>query len=311
MTDLFKALAKQPSWVLLLIVGALIAALPSVSFDKEHYFTTHHPNTLLPVFIGCTLILIGMVGFGISLWQSEGKDASGVDLTKVSERNGFLSTMVNDCEIRVCEGRIETYQVDQGIAVALPCNEYFDDHCMHDTRSSLGSYVSRYFSGQVEELAGLVRQNAEQQFGEGTIERRTEREQAMSFGTGHCLLLQNPLGRPNPIAFVSTTTQRAREGLRAEISCLFDGMHELNKALADARINEVVMPLLGGGHGGISAPLALIGLLLAVAEAARYGVGAQRMRRVTIIVFKPDSSTPAVVDRTIARKTLALVGTQN
>lgn len=94
MTDLFKALAKQPSWVLLLIVGALIAALPSVSFDKEHYFTTHHPNTLLPVFIGCTLILIGMVGFGISLWQSERKDASGVDLTKVSERNGFLSTMV-------------------------------------------------------------------------------------------------------------------------------------------------------------------------------------------------------------------------
>jgi len=310
MTDLFKTLVKQPYWVLLLVVGAIITVLPSVSFDKERYFTTHQPNTLLLVFIGCTLMLIGMVGFGISIWQNERQEATGVDLTKVSERNGFLSTMVSDCEIRVCEGRIETYQVDQEIAVALPCNEYFDDRCMHDTRTSLGSYVSRYFSGQVQELAELVRQNAERQFGQGTMERKTEREEAKSFGAGRCLLMLNPLGRPNPIAFISTTTQRASEGLRAQISCLFDGMHELNKALADARINEVVMPLLGGGHGNISAPLALIGLLLAVAEAARYGVGAQRMRRVTIIVFKGDSSSPAVVDRTIARKTLALVGTQ-
>jgi hypothetical protein len=63
-------------------------------------------------------------------------------------------------------------------------------------------------------------------------------------------------------------------------------MQELMKCLADARLNEVLMPVLGSGHGRIDPPLALVGLLLAVAEAARYGQGSQRLRSVTVVAFK-------------------------
>lgn len=68
------------------------------------------------------------------------------------------------------------------------------------------------------------------------------------------------------------------------------------------------MPILAAGHGRIDPPLALVGLLLAVAEAARYGQGGQRLRRVTIIVFQRDGDTPAQVDRMIVRRALALIG---
>jgi len=55
-------------------------------------------------------------------------------------------------------------------------------------------------------------------------------------------------------------------------------MRALVERLADARLTEVVMPLMGAGHGHIEKPLALVGLLLAIAEVARYGQGSQRLR---------------------------------
>jgi hypothetical protein len=78
--------------------------------------------------------------------------------------------------------------------------------------------------------------------------------------------------------------------------------------LADARLNEITMPILGAGHGGINPPLALVGLLLAVAEASRYGDGRQCMKKVTIVVFKRDANSLPQVDPVVVRRALALVG---
>src|SRR5262249_40140788 len=133
-------------------------------------------------------------------------------------------------------------------------------------------------------------------------------ERAESFGPGRCVLLIKPLNRSVSVALVSTTTQRAGEGLSARISYLFDGMREMVTRLADARLKEVTMPILGSGHGGIDPPLAFVGLLLALAEAARYGQGGQRLRRVTIVVFKPEPNGSAVVDKLVVRRALALIG---
>jgi hypothetical protein len=88
-------------------------------------------------------------------------------------------------------------------------------------------------------------------------------------------------------------------------------MNELFAKLADARISEVAMPVLGAGHGGIGAPHALVGLLLAIADAARYGQGTQRPRRVTIVVFKKNAESIAQVDSIVVRRTLALIASKN
>lgn len=133
----------------------------------------------------------------------------------------------------------------------------------------------------------------------------------MSYGAGRCLLLENPLDSGVTVALVSTTTQRAGEGLVARISYLFDGMRGLFTCLADKRINEVAMPILGSGHGQIHPPLAFVGLLLAVAEAARYGRGGQRLKRVTIVVFKKNGDSPPQVDKVVIRRALALIASQD
>ena len=85
-------------------------------------------------------------------------------------------------------------------------------------------------------------------------------------------------------------------------------MRALVAQLADARLSEVVMPLMGAGHGRIEKPLALVGLLLAIAEVAHYGQGSQRLRRVTVVVFQSDQTIKAEVDRVVIQRTLALIG---
>ena len=204
--------------------------------------------------------------------------------------------------------KLEDYTYSAGSAVVLPCNEYFDDECAADTRSALGDYVNTIFKNRCTEFVSLVREQCPRVFGLGKEREKTTAVRAISFGVGVCLLLDKPLGHRVPVALLSTTTQLAQEGLVGSVSYLFDGMKSLFRSMADARLNEVVMALLGSGHGGVDRPLAFVGLLIAIAEAARRGHGGHRERKVTIVIYKKDKSTPAEVDDIIIRRGLALIG---
>jgi hypothetical protein len=310
MIDLLKIVLKQPYSVISLIIGSALVAMPFLTFDKDWHPVTHSAQSIGLVVIGSVILAVSIVGFGMAYWIKHRTDEDGLDLSSVKEIPNGFSIQLSGCEIRVVEDRIEQFAHSSGTAIALPCNEYFDDDCAKDSRSALGAYVDRFFGRQIEAFISLILNEAKKKFGDGAEQQKTEIKQGNSFGAGKCLLLLSPLGRPDPIALISTSTQRAGEGLKTEISCLFEGMHRLNECLADARITEVAMPILGAGHGGIYPPLALMSSLLAVAEAARYGRGSQRLKRVTLIVFKKDSHTPAEVDKTVIRRALALIGTQ-
>jgi hypothetical protein len=233
---------------------------------------------------------------------------AGVDLSRVKESRGALWTVVAGCEIRVVNGRLEEYSNDPRTAVILPCNEYFDDKCVDDTKSALGAYVNLIFQDQVPQFVTLMIDECRKKFGPGSKEQKTDDEIAVSYGVARCLLLTQPLGRNVTVALLSTTTQRAGQGLHSRISYLFEGMRDLLSRLGSTRINEIVMPVLGAGHGGVDPPLAFVGLLLALAEAARYAQGSQRLRKATIVVYKRDTRSKPQVDPLVIRRALALIG---
>src|SRR6202035_2805673 len=112
MMDVLKALFKQPYWVITLVMGVLLVALPCVTIDKDYHWTTHPPSTLFPEAVGIALLVLSALGFAFTLWTKHVSDtnkATGLDLTRVKESNGAMSTMVSDCEVRVVEGRVEDY----------------------------------------------------------------------------------------------------------------------------------------------------------------------------------------------------------
>jgi len=311
--DVLKTLAKQPYWVIALVLGVGLIALPCVDVEKEHW-KTHPPTTPVPIVIGIVLLSVSIAAFGISLWMKLKPSTDfggGLDLSPVKDENDVLWTTVAGCEIRVVKGRIEDYGRQSGITVVLPCNEYFDDQCANDPKSALGAYVLGVFEGEADQLISLMHAECKKRLGSGVEQQKTEDERAESFGAGECLLLLKPLGRSVDVAFISTTTQRAGEGLSARVSYLFDGMRELVRRLADHRIDEVAMPLLGAGHGRITKPLAFVALLLAIAEAVRHVPGGRQLKRVTIVVFQKQRDAKPEIDPIIIRRALALIGAQN
>ncbi|MBI4484754.1 MAG: hypothetical protein HY655_01975 [Acidobacteria bacterium] len=312
MFDWLKDLAKQPWWVVVLLLGAVLVVIPTIGIDRSaegYVFATHPPTTLVPVGIGVFLVAVAVGGALVIHYRAAAVSAVGasLDLSRVREVRGELSTLVADCEIRVVNGRIEQYARSDTVVV-LPCNEYFDDRCVDDVKSALGAYVNRVFEGQVPAFVSLMKSEAASRLGPGEERRKTREETALSFGTGRCLLLLKPLGHSTPVALISTTTQRPEEGLSSRISYVFEGMRTLVSKLADARLSEVVMPLMGAGHGRIEKPLALIGLLLAIAEVAHYGQGSQRLRRATVVVFQSDQASKPEVDHVVVQRALVLIG---
>lgn len=229
----------------------------------------------------------------------------GLDPKLVVERDGRLSATINGCEIAATAGRIEEFPTTAQTVVVLPCNEYFDDQCAYDTRSALGAYVNKVFPGKTGDFVSLVRDECAKNLGAGIERQKREHERAISFGPGRALLIQNALGSQVPIALVSTTTQRAGQGLVAKSSFLFEGMCELVTRLVDERLYEVVMPILGAGHGGMDPATAFVSLVLALAEAIRYVPG-RPLRSAAIVLFRKDQTSDCEIDSVVVRRALAL-----
>ncbi|WP_133607694.1 alpha/beta fold hydrolase [Aquabacterium commune] len=224
----------------------------------------------------------------------------------VWECAGSHRASVGASEITIVAGRIEEYPLGSA-ALVLPCNEYFEDRCTSDTRTALGVYISKHCAGATSDFSDAVKQHCQTRFGPGTTQQKTMDESGESYGPGRAILVEDPSQRAAAIVLVSTTTQRAGRGLAARMSYVFDGVRELFELLADHRINEVVMPVLGAGHGGIDPQLALGGLVLALAEAIRYGPDRQQRKKITIVVFQREKSAPPDVAPSGVRKALELV----
>src|ERR1700682_5227779 len=229
MLDSLKTLAKQPYWVIALIVGAILVVGPTVTIDKDHW-ATHAPTTMWPVAVGIALLAISVLAFA-AVTISTQFAAVGLDMSRVKREGQSFRTIVNGCELVVFTGRLESIAKDDGVAVVLPCNEYFDDRCVEDTRSALGAFVHATFAARGHEFARLMRTECEKKLGPGIRQQKTNEEMATSYGAGRCLFLPLPMEKPFSIALIATTTQRPEQGLESRISYSFDGIRDLARIL--------------------------------------------------------------------------------
>lgn len=262
----------------------------SIKIPRSDHFSISKPenNNALQHRLLCDFIekLTQQVGNASNVWQCQ---------------KGYRAS-VGESEIRIVTGRIEEYPAGSETVVVLPCNEYFEDQCTGDRRTALGVYVNKHCHENMSEFSGLVAQHCKSRFGVGMQQKKTSDESGESFGPGRAILIPDPSQHAAGLALISTTTQRAGYGLEGKMSYVFDGVRELFELLADKRINSVVMPVLGAGHGGIDPHLALSGLVVALAEAA-----SQRRMRIAIVLFhdrRPDARNVSVE---YARKVLELV----
>ena len=167
--------------------------------------------------------------------------------------------------------------------VVLPANEYFDDECIHDSKSSLGAYVQSVFPNQANEVQKLIKENLAS-IESMDVEKELGITQA-SYGVGSGVLLNAPLHSKQPILFLSVTTKRTGEGLRAEMSHIFEAVKKIQEVAADNRVDTVCIPIMGTGHGGLPKEVGLFSLVLAICDGISKPSG-HHLKQYNIVIYQ-------------------------
>lgn len=228
-----------------------------------------------------------------NLWTSDAKQLVNAikrsDSGRVQKTKNGYCTWLNSMTINVCLGGIETFDYSgDDCLVALPANEFFDDDCIHDIRSSLGAFMNHYFKDDISKIQSLVSDALKNEPSKNV--NKKPKETAPSYGLGKCVFLNSPLSSNLRVAMVSVTTQRADQGLRAGAAYLFEAAESLQCVMANNRLTRLYLPILGSGYGGLRGEVSLICMLIAFGELHRkYG---HKLKEVNIVVFKRSENHP-------------------
>ena len=110
-----------------------------------------------------------------------------------------------------------------------------------------------------------------------------------SYGVGSRILLDRPLRSAHQLILAAVTSQRAGEGLQAQIHSIFQAVNQIHNIMRDSRFRKVYLPIMGAGHGCLTKEVALFSLVLAWAEIL---CGPRSPHyEVNIISYKADDNT--------------------
>lgn len=224
--------------------------------------------------------------------------------SKIAKNELGFGTQISNTTINILFGRLETLSSNSDESmVVLPANEFFDDECIRDGNSALGAYVNHRFTNQDKQIEALITTSLKNCH-HIEVEKEVGIKQK-SYGVGEGVFLKKPLGSNQPILFLAVTTKRAKEGIRAEMSYIFQGMRKIQHIAADNRINSAYIPIMGSGHGGLKKEVALFALLLAVCDSVTK-LNGHHLKTINIVIFQSDETEKPLISRMISKRLLRI-----
>ena len=246
-------------------------------------------------------IIIGIVFLIISIITFFELDMFYLNTIKIKNlKNDGICVQIDRASIMIHFCKIEEIEKKPDSVVVLPANEYFDDECINDKRSSLGAYIDKYFKNQISEFQKAVSHELTEKMIPITQQVKKEGEPLQSsYGIGTSILLTKPINTEERVMLISVTEQRAGQGLYSNISFVYKAVNGIYKKVTDNRIGNIYVPLLGSGHGGLNKRIALLSLVTAFAELIKKD-GGSKIQTLNIVIFK--SGKKVDIKKRIVRK---------
>lgn len=220
-------------------------------------------------------------------------------LSKIRKISNGFQTTIESATIEICFGQIqELIKTETTALVALPANDLFDDKCIEDTRSSLGAFVNNIFPNQVHQISNLVKDKLP---AASVVHNGIPR-----YDIGSTIYFDRPLSKDIRLAFLAVTTVTENYGIRCEAPDIFKAIKGVHRLISAQRLDTVVLPVIGSGHGGLRPPVSLICMLIAFAECLKEPSG-HHIKSVRIVVFQENKHTKPSISYWQARRLLAFV----
>jgi len=301
---MFKFLEKQSYLAILLVLGVLLIvfSLFDVNDISKLQLTAREGVIWFLAGIGILLTVASLF-----FYAQDRLTLGWFKSAPVHQKGDHLQAKCKHAQIGVYFGQIQEVANNfPNSMVVLPANEYFDDECIHDKKSALGAYVGSAFPNQAADVQLLIKQNLAAS--ESTMVEKEPGVTQASFGVGSGVFLKNPLHSDQPVLLLAVTTKRSGEGLRAEMSYIFEAVKKIQQVASDNRIDSVCIPIMGTGHGGLPKSVGLFSLILAICDGVSKPSG-HHISEYNIVVFRPGhGQAPAVSARASKRILKTAIG---
>lgn len=294
---MLSQLFKQPVFVVISAFGCLLIMLGIFKVEDigKLDFSPHSPPVYLSLIMGILL-----TATGVALYAATKLSVATFAISDVKRLPDGYSVVRGRFVLNVLIGKVETVDCSRDdCMIALPANEFFDDECINDSGSALGSYMQHHFKDNIPKIQALVNKILrDEPYEEVEKEPGT---MVRSYHVGKCIYLDRPLSSHHRIAMVAVTTKRANEGLQSDARYVLEAIASIQREMANHRLTHLYVPILGSGHGGLKPEMSLVCMLIAFAELHRRQVG-HHLKTVNIIVFKrDDTSAPSISTKDIKR----------
>jgi hypothetical protein len=301
---MFKFLEKQSYLVVLLVMGILLIVLSI--FDVKDVSTLQVVPRRSIIWIGASIGII-FTSFSLFFYGQDRVTLGWFQFASVRLNGGHLEANCKHTQVNIIFSQIQEVASDMpNSMIVLPANEYFDDECIHDAKSSLGAYVHSVFPNQASDIQELIKKYLVSEKSR-EIEKEPGVTQA-SYGIGTGVFLKEPLRSKQPVLFLSVTTKRVGEGLRAEMSHIFEAVKKIQAVAADNRIESVCIPIMGTGHGGLRKEVGLFALVLAICDGISNPSG-HHLKQYNIVVYRASpKESPSVSVKASKRILKAAIG---
>lgn len=254
------------------------------------------PIKIAPLLVGIVFIILSII-WHLAPYLTV--PLSWTALNKIRKTSKGFQTTIARATIEIYFGQIQDFDTTGSTAlVALPANDLFDDECIEDPRSALGAFVNTIFPNQVHQICSLAK--------ERLPSSHSSHNGIHRYDIGSTIYFERPLLKDIRLAFLAVTTVRENEGIKCEAPDIFRAIKGLHRLMNSQRLDTVVLPVIGSGHGGLRPPVSLICMLIAFAECLKEPSG-HHITSIRIVVYQKDKHTKPTISYWQARRLLAFV----
>jgi hypothetical protein len=294
MSDFFKEIIKKIP-ILLIFGGFIFILIAFVDFKEWNRFNLKTelttPSWILFI-VAVVLIIIGLIWAYLEISDFSFK-SNNYTFKKISD-DRFVITLHQGIvhTINILYGNINDFHnYDKNTIVVLPANDKFDDECVDDNKSVLGSFSNKLYPAGNKEF-------------KEEIKKELAKRENNSFDIGSWIYLHEQ--KSESIVFnvgiVAVTHLKGDGSILAyseNIMLAFKGIH---KMMTQKRIKKVYIPLIGSGHGGLTPELSLLCLLVSIIEGFKKEDG-HTLKDINLIVYKNENGISDITPKKMKRVT--------
>lgn len=282
--EIVKSILNKKVEVILIIVGLIMIVFSCFTIKDRSLVIIQNIN-YVPIVIGSTIFILGLLGHIIPQNFDFRFQKNNIKVNKTNDDNLEIVFKEPERKINIIFGTLDDFsKYEKNSLLILPANDQFDDDCIDDESSALGSMVKKIFPNKIE----IAKEH---------ISRELNKRDKKIFDVGQWVYLDlNRIQETDhnfKIGFLSVTHLLENRNIKAYSKNIFLAFHGINTMMQKKSMSKVFLPLLGSGHGGLSPKISLLCLLISCTELIKKGDG-NRLKDVNVVIYKPENSAPAI-----------------